>query len=445
MHRIEGENVDVTTGVNLFKTTPPYTVITPELMNAIQEEIMYVISQAGMPLLNKSNDTRDQLWTAMSRTIQPYNYVVSSQATFNALFTRTAANTYKMADSYRSVYFKYVEGGYSVTPLLSGGDTWGDLYTNNASSVEFENGTYINFGSARGNITANTAGGYLRNVDIRGSGVVGAAVNSFYLQNNYVTFDNCKTSARNANVDFVGFQGSGTALHNTTSKYRDCSVYAIDGSDKIYGYKDCSNLSNCLVYDLAGGVDYVFGYHTCNQLSGCLVNTITSTNTGSSGYHACNLLSGCLANTISSTSNARGFYTCKQISGCQANTITSTDAQSYGFDGCDQISGCLASTITSTNDSAVGFGSCDQISGCQAYTISGAAGAGDVGKGFSICNRLSACKADAISGNVNEGFSNCTYGAALYTAEAANSGNDYIDTADASHPVHKTSTPDCWT
>jgi len=104
MHRIEGENVDVTTGVNLFKTTPPYTVITPELMNAIQEEIMYVISQAGMPLLNKSNDTRDQLWTAMSRTIQPYNYVVSSQATFNALFTRTAANTYKRADT-RSLPF----------------------------------------------------------------------------------------------------------------------------------------------------------------------------------------------------------------------------------------------------------------------------------------------------------------------------------------------------
>ena len=65
MHRIEGANVDVSSGVNLFKTTPPYTVITPELMNAIQEELMYVIQQAGLPALGASSDTRNQLWQVL--------------------------------------------------------------------------------------------------------------------------------------------------------------------------------------------------------------------------------------------------------------------------------------------------------------------------------------------------------------------------------------------
>ena len=421
MHRIEGENVDVTTGVNLFKTTPPYTVITPELMNAIQEEIMYVITQAGMPLLNKSNDTRDQLWTAMSRTIQPYNYVVSSQATFNALFTRTAANTYKMASAYRSVYFKYVEGGYSVTPLLSGGDTWGDLYTNNASSVEFENGAYINFGSARGNITANTAGGYLRNVDIRGSGVVGATINSFYLQNNYVTFDNCKTSVRNSNVSFSGFQGSGTALHNTTSKYKDCSVYAIDGSDTILGFNSCSNVSNCLAYDLTSNSD-ARGFYTCNQISGCKADTITSINGDAYGY---------------SDSN--------QVSGCQASTITSTGGTVHGFFLCNQISACKASTITSTNSNARGFYTCNQISGCKADTIAGGAGGGDTGYGFASCNQISACTATTITGNVHEGFHSCSYGSSLVPDESGNTLNTNIDTTDGAIAAQFSSHATFWT
>ena len=397
MHRIEGENVDVTTGVNLFKTTPPYTVITPELMNAIQEEIMYVISQAGMPLLNKSNDTRDQLWTAMSRTIQPYNYVVSSQATFNALFTRTAANTYKMASAYRSVYFKYVEGGYSVTPLLSGGDTWGDLYTNNASSVEFENGTYINFGSARGNITANTAGGYLRNVDIRGSGVVGAAVNSFYLQNNYVTFDNCKTSARNSNTNFHVFEGSGTALHNTTSKYVNCTVSQITGSSNFYGFYKCYNLSNCIVENI-------------------------SVNSGCYGFNLCYLLSNCIS-----------------------YNLTSAVSTVYGFLYCYLVNSCLADNMTSTANNASGFQNCEQISTCIAKNITGHSTAGDLGYGFSDCICITSCSATLIAGNVNEGFHSCTYGAALYTNEAANSGNDYIDTIASGGITNEQSCGNWWT
>lgn len=68
MHRIEGENVDVSTGVNLFNDDPPYTVATPAWMNSVQEEIMNVIQQAGLPILDANADKlyRNQLYTAIT-------------------------------------------------------------------------------------------------------------------------------------------------------------------------------------------------------------------------------------------------------------------------------------------------------------------------------------------------------------------------------------------
>lgn len=63
MHRNEGENM--TSGA-LFPTSPPYGVLTPEFMNAVQEEIMNVVEAFGLPALSKYNDTRDQLLTAIN-------------------------------------------------------------------------------------------------------------------------------------------------------------------------------------------------------------------------------------------------------------------------------------------------------------------------------------------------------------------------------------------
>jgi len=65
MHRIEGENVEVLNDKNLFRTEPPYTVLSPEWLNSNQEEIMNVIASAGLPTLDQSDDTRDQLLAAI--------------------------------------------------------------------------------------------------------------------------------------------------------------------------------------------------------------------------------------------------------------------------------------------------------------------------------------------------------------------------------------------
>ena len=65
MHRIEGENVDTTEGKNLFRTEAPYTTQTPDWTNAVQEEIMNIVDEAGLETLFSDNDTRNQLLAAL--------------------------------------------------------------------------------------------------------------------------------------------------------------------------------------------------------------------------------------------------------------------------------------------------------------------------------------------------------------------------------------------
>ena len=242
MHRIEGSDVDTTTGVNLFKSEAPLTVMSPEWANATQEEIMYVVEQSGLPILGQANDTRDQLWQAIRRIAQNWDYIVDSQATFVAAFTRVAANQYKINDDYKSIYFKIISGGYSIANILAGGDTWGHIETNNCTHVEFENGAYIDMENTQGYIEVNTDTCLMRNVDIRGANSVASAIaQSFLLNANHVTYDNCRTSARLSNSLFAGFRGSGTSLHNKTSKYANCSVYNLTSSSSIYGFHTCFN------------------------------------------------------------------------------------------------------------------------------------------------------------------------------------------------------------
>ncbi len=67
MHRNEGENAAWSEdGKSSFRTSPPYTVMTPEWANAVQEEIMNIIEKIGLPVLSQGNDTHDQLYEAIN-------------------------------------------------------------------------------------------------------------------------------------------------------------------------------------------------------------------------------------------------------------------------------------------------------------------------------------------------------------------------------------------
>jgi phage-related tail fiber protein len=61
MHRTEGNN----NLLNLFANGPPGTVVEQEWLNAVQEEIAYVIEQAGITLKTALSETRTQLKQAL--------------------------------------------------------------------------------------------------------------------------------------------------------------------------------------------------------------------------------------------------------------------------------------------------------------------------------------------------------------------------------------------
>lgn len=357
-------------------------------------------------------------------TITPYiahegTYVIKNQTSFNNLFVRTGANAYDFNNNVKTVHIK--AGTYLVSGILSGGDTWGDLFTNNCINIECETGAYFDFANLKGNLTVETDGCYVHNLHIKGNGSSAAIIESFKLNANYVTFDNCKCSNRLSSVDMVGFQGSGTALHNVTSKYINCSVYTLDSADKLYGFNDCKNLQNCLVYDLdtTTGSDICRGFYGCNNINNCTVYSLNSSTGAVEAFSTGYRISSCYAYGLNSTdAYAIGFSACFEISSCRAENI-SGKTTSYGFDGCNIISGSYAAGIASNTALACGFSSCNYLSSCMVGSVTSVLG-------------------------TEEGFHSCAYGSSLYTAETTNGLNDWIDTVDA-NITNKVSTPSVWT
>ena len=317
-----------------------------------------------------------------------------------------SGNQWQFIDDVKSVVFDYLSGGYQMD------DDDDYLETNNCVSIEMKGGAFLDFNAGTGYLEVNTDKCYLRNFDIQGNGNSCACTQSFYLNAGYVTFDNCKTSNRNASVDFVGFQGSATALHNYTSKYINCSVYTIDGSGKIYCFKDCYNLTNCLSYDLdsSSGSDVIYAF------------------TG------CTLLSSCFAYSFVGGSSVGGFYNCRNLTNCCADNLTTSSSWSMGFSSCELLSSCIAQNLYSTGgvNGPCGFYSCNYLSSCKATNLEKSGSSSDAW-GFRGCTLLSACAADNISatgGGDAYGFYDCDYGAAIYTTETCASNTSINAGAD---------------
>lgn len=64
MHRIEGSNYIVSGGNKLFSDGPPGTTVTDDWLNAVQEELAYLIEQSGGTLKTAATETRQQLYSA---------------------------------------------------------------------------------------------------------------------------------------------------------------------------------------------------------------------------------------------------------------------------------------------------------------------------------------------------------------------------------------------
>ena len=99
MHRTEGTN---NVG-NLFFNGPPGTVVEEDWLNAVQEEICYLIEQAGLTVLTAGTETRQQLKAAVAALIAVHAALTSthgavSAATADKIILRDAAGRAKVVD-----------------------------------------------------------------------------------------------------------------------------------------------------------------------------------------------------------------------------------------------------------------------------------------------------------------------------------------------------------
>lgn len=141
MHRTEGENHDDN---YMFTDGPPGTTIEQNWLNAIQEEICYVIEQAGYTVFTANSDTRTQLYNAINRlvttggaaseyTITCVEYDLNS----SDFITIDAATTIDMT----SVTEMTITSG-TTTDIISGDDCTIRSDTDNTNDLYLGNSTY---------------------------------------------------------------------------------------------------------------------------------------------------------------------------------------------------------------------------------------------------------------------------------------------------------------
>jgi hypothetical protein len=85
MHRIEGQDYDSSTGVNLFAEGPPGTVVTQQWLNAVQEELIALILNSGQSIKTAATETRSQLLSGLF--LGKYYYADASEADQNVTAT----------------------------------------------------------------------------------------------------------------------------------------------------------------------------------------------------------------------------------------------------------------------------------------------------------------------------------------------------------------------
>lgn len=330
---------------------------------------------------------------------------VTTQADFNSVIVRVAANQYKIADNIKFLRLDALSGGYTFSDVLSGGDTWGYLQTNNCTHLEFVNGAYIDMENTQGYIEVNTDACLMRNVDIRGANSVASAIaQSFLLNASYVTFDNCKTSNRLSNAIFFAFRGSGTALHNKTSKYTNCSAYNLTSSNQMFGFVYCWNNVNPLIYNIESTTNNVGG--VANSFN-VINNMILELDASGIAYGIVNVEnSSCIyiEDIDSSANESKGISACNQISNAYIYDIQSSVNQDvYGLDSCDNISSIKIQQLdTSGTGDVYGLSGCNQASSIEIIDLDGA----DAVYGVYQSDQLSSIKIEDLdsSGGIVRGI-----------------------------------------
>ncbi len=300
MHRTEGTNfIKDSNGNNSFTDSPPATTITAAILNSIQEEICTVIENSGLNVLTQATDTKNQLWQAISQATSSFEYIVSSQSTFNALFERVAANQYKIKDDYSSVFIKFIAGGYACYgggSFLSGGDTWGQIFTNNCKLIICEGGTIFQMGDTPSYFSINTADFIGYNLRMDGLGGAAAINYSFYLNNTGIKLINPMSYNRKSNTNMTVFYSNVTdnmqfilnpiintidSTGGTIKGFYQCYniqnpyITLLEGSSGITTIFDaCKRINNYLIYNCTNSAEHVYCFNACYNIDNGEINTV---------------------------------------------------------------------------------------------------------------------------------------------------------------------------
>lgn len=440
MHRIEGLNYTRdSNGNNSFTNGPPATTLPAEFMNSVQEEISTVIENAGFTLKTQATDsTKNQLYTSILQISNAsVEHLVTSQAQLNALIERTAANTYKFSDTVRSIYLRRDPTGVGyqmsgTSSFLSGGDTWGQLQTNNCGYIFCESGAFFDAGIERSYITVNTNNGTYCGIKLNGdTGSSAAITNGIDVNADYVHMINCGVTLRNTTAVCNIFEGNS----KTTCKFDGCYVTNIISTNTLNCFNQCYNLNNCYIATI-DGTSTTVGFNTCynintayladfdgtgsgalrgfsssNNISNCYLADFDSVNGSIKGMSLCRRINNCIIYDVESSGSGhiKGCDSCNMISNSYIDQIDCSSGDCYGFDNSTDISSCRVDDLDSTTGSVYGYHDSNQIAASRVEDLDAVA-AGEVCRGFDNCDRLSGCLAKQLTGSNTVsvcGFLNC--------------------------------------
>jgi hypothetical protein len=439
--------MDVIDGKYQFKDGPPGTTLNSSFMNSLMEEICYVIEQAGLQVLTKNTDTKTQLWESLQALGRPYDLIVSSQVVFNSMIERVGANHYQIKTQYKSIFVKNITGGYNTTSWLSDGDTWGYLDTNLCAHIDFEEGAYINDSGTSFYMHYNTDYGKFNNILIKGNGIATAIQYSHYNDAQYCIYTNCGVDSRESNVLVKHFYGnSATPENQNSSKFIGCYVVNdLTSGGACNAFYQLNNLVSCYIDSINVGTGF-YGFRLCKAITNPIIGQFDSGAAPSFIFYDCRSVSNISIDNINNSSSTNLFFATYSITSVYIGNITSSSSIT-AFQNCSGVSSVFINHLISSGNNVFGFNTCSSLSAIEineiAYTGVGALSAW----GLYNCTSWSAITITTITvggAGTAEAIHNSSYGAALKTAIAANSGNDWIDSVDA-QITNKVSVPSVFT
>jgi hypothetical protein len=371
-------------------------------------------------------------------------YIVYDLASWQNIITRVSANVYKIADGYTNLYFRNLAGGYPISSILAGGDTWGVISTNQCKSIDAEMGACLLYDTANSYISVNTNDFYLNKLGILGDGIAKALSYGIYIDSaERVSINNSWITNINSNTLFVCFYNAAAITTSSvkSSNFNNIRLYSITCSNTFYTFFRCNNISNIKIYNNALSVSELF--NNCADLNNIEIFGITNTSTTryfTSCYNVGNIniyncsssniptlfltsynLSHIIIDTFTQTVSSTGLIlisTCVNVKDVMISTITAVKMQLVL--SCSNVDGISVSGTNNSNNAtaSVGISTCSGVKNCSINNILNA-GAG-TGHGYTGNFR---CYGNTGTGNKTALFSGDYFSSDNSVACAAGNGN----------------------